>query len=58
MDDIDIGVDFLLKLELIFLWLCYRRNKFPGPDPLYIDQAKAVLLQLNSLDLSQMCKQR
>lgn len=35
-----------------------KRNKFPGPDPLYIDQAKAVLLQLNSLDLSQMCKQR
>lgn len=35
-----------------------KRNKFPGPDPLYIDQAKAVLLQLSSLDLSQMCKQR
>ncbi|XP_062593819.1 protein inturned-like [Saccostrea cucullata] len=35
-----------------------KRNKTPRPDPMYIDQAKAVLLQINSLDLSQLSKKR
>ena len=36
--------------------MCFRAEGNPTPDPFYVDQVKATLLQLESVDIAGQCE--